>query len=500
MYNTYDGPEEYRINSYYDNVDFFNENPFDSLQISIKNLGKIAGAIFSNPKIASYRYNNHVKVSLFFDEKTSIDKVCYIIGDENNLKQLLAKDDICSIKIIEHNREVESLSRHNTLFLFQNKNDVEKLNATIVEANLDLKYYNFMWTTVEESIDHDKIDNKLYPRTENEHMTRRRETIMTNSHLDKENDNVLIKYEDGDVKFDFAYKENINVIAAQTGNLKSTFVNNLAAAFVNPSNDLGLTFHDYDKKDGVVLLFDTETDKNTLTKKWDFYSNQHKNLSYFSLTHISKDERLIYLNSIIKSYQDEGKSIRAVVIDGLLDFIVDFNNIEDSDRLIESMLKLIREYDTSLFITFQENPSRYNGSKNKLAGHIGTNLDRKCNSHFKTSAKDDVVEVSGQKNRTEKTFTIIYDIDASGNQILLKNNGIKKKRKKVGQKKLDILRNNIDDAFLNATELSNKEMEQWIMSKLELEERAISTWKSKMMEAGIIERVKRGRSVFWIKG
>lgn len=84
---------------------------------------------------------------------------------------------------------------------------------------------------------------------------------MTKANLDQEYNNVLIKYEDGDVKFDFAYKNSINVIAAQSGNLKSTFVNNLVSAFVNQTNDLGFTFHDDDRKDGIVLLFDTETDE-----------------------------------------------------------------------------------------------------------------------------------------------------------------------------------------------------------------------------------------------
>jgi hypothetical protein len=468
--------------------------------VSLDYLGKIADVVFSNPMIASYRIRTEVKASPFFDDLKSIDSVYYIIGDANDVKQLYAEDATGSIKFLENSREVKSLNRHNTLFLFQNKEVVGKLNTAIIDAKLDLKHYNFMWTTVNEGIDHNRIMNKQYSKTVNEHTLRRNRVLMTNAHLDKEYNNVLIKYEEGDVKFDFAYKNSINVIAAQSGNLKSTFVNNLVSAFVNPSNDLGFTFHDDDRKDGIVLLFDTETEEKKLAQMWNFHTNPNENLKYVSLKNIPKDERLIYLHSVIISFLEEGEPIRAVVIDGLLDFIVDFNNIEESERLINKVLEIIKIYDTSLFVTYQENPARYNGSNNKLSGHIGTMLHRKCESHYQTSVKGDTAEISSHKNRNEKPFTLLYDIDSSGDFLVLRTNGIKSKEKKVSQKKLDILLDGLDSAYMSKNQLTNDEVIAWIKNLINVEARAAETWKKKLVELDKIKKVESsGKFATWVR-
>jgi ribosome-associated toxin RatA of RatAB toxin-antitoxin module len=468
--------------------------------VSIGNLGKIAQQVFNNPKIASYNFKTEVYESPFFDEQTSIDNVYYIIGDANDIQQLLVEDAKGNIKVLENRWEVKSLNRHNTLFLFKDKEDIGKLNTTIIDTKLDLKNYNFLWTTIADGINHDRIVNKQFPRTENEHTLRRSVVLMTKANLDQEYNNVLIKYEDGDVKFDFAYKNSINVIAAQSGNLKSTFVNNLVSAFVNQTNDLGFTFHDDDRKDGIVLLFDTETDEKKLAQMWNFHNNPNEKLKYVSLKNISKDERLIYLNSVIISFLEEGESIRAVVIDGLLDFIVDFNNIEESERLIDNVLEIIKIYDTSVFVTFQENPARYNGTNNKLTGHIGTMLHRKCDSHYNTSAKGDIVEIHGQKIRTHKGFTLVFDIDSSGDFLVLKTNGIKTKEKKVSQKKLDILLDGLDTLFINKNQITNDEIIEWISTQIDVKNRAAESWKQKLIDLDKIMKVdSSGKFATWVR-
>lgn len=468
--------------------------------VSLGNLGKIAQQVFNNPKIASYNFKTEVYESPFFGEQTSIDNVYYIIGDANDIQQLLVEDAKGNIKVLENSREVKSLNRHNTLFLFKDEEDIGKLNTTIIDAKLDLKNYNFLWTTIEDGINHDRIVNKLYPRTENEDNLRCKEVLLTRDKLDIHYENVLVEYVNGNVKFDFAYKSCVNVIAAQSGNLKSTFVNNLVSAFVNPTNDLGFNTLDDDKKDGQIILFDTETNERILAKKWSYYTNLNENLKCVSLKNISKNERLIYVNSVIATLLAEGHSIRVIMIDGLIDFLEEPNDSAESSILMEHILEIIRKNDIPLFVTYQENPSRYNGANNKLSGHFGTMLHRKCESHYQTSVKGDTAEISCQKNRNEKPFTLLYDIDSSGDFLVLKTSGIKTKEKKVSQKKLDILLDGLDTLFINKNQITNDEIIEWISTQIDVKNRAAESWKQKLIDLDKIMKVdSSGKFATWVR-
>jgi hypothetical protein len=481
----------------FDSYESLTDNP---TRINISTLGKIAQLVLIKPRIAEFEVTVEEKKSPFFEEISETKNSYYIIGDAESIGKLVSEDDSERITLVENDKNIRNIKREDILFLFEREDTVNKLNHAILDLGLDVKHYNFMWTTVGKGIVENKLLYTEYTRTVDEDSIRFDEVIISDTSFDEDYNNVLMRYTCDDQEFDFAYKRSINVIAAQTGNLKSTLTNNIVAAFANTTNDLGLTLLDDERNDGQVVVFDTETNEHHLSQKWKFYTNKNDKVSYITLKNISTNQRLTYVRSVINALVKKGKTIRTIIIDSLIDFITDFNNIEESYKLIDSILNIINQYDIPVFVTFQENPAKYNGSFNKLSGHLGSKLAQKAESHYKTSAKGDMAEIACVKNRNETQFTIQYDLNTSGDFLMLDNSGLKDATKSSGDKKLDKLNRSLDIAFVGKKSLTNDELTTWIMQTLGIKARAASDWKQKLVDSELIENANSsGKANQWVK-
>lgn len=470
------------------------------IKFDLKILGDISESIFEKPRIASYVVTREEKLSPFFDHVTNSERTYFILAEAEIIDRLISEDESDKISLVENDNKLRNIRINDILFLFEQEDTANTLSSTIRELELDVTYYNFMWTTFEEDINGDKLFNAEYSRTVDQDRIRFDEVIISNNSLVKDYENVLMRYKRDDNEFDFSYKRAINVIAAQTGNLKSTLTNNIVAAFANPTNDLGFIFLDDDRIDGQIVVFDTETNENHLAQKWDFYTEKSDKVDYITLKNISTHQRLDYLNSVLRILTKSDKTIRAIIIDSLIDFISDFNNIEESHRLIENILNITNQYDIPIFVTFQENPARYNGAYNKLSGHLGSKLSQKAESHYKTSVKGNMAEITCVKNRNETQFTLTYDLNSSGDFLILENARLKDKTKKSSDKKLDKLKRYLDIAFAGKKSLSNTELTIWIMETLGIKKRAACDWKQKLEDEDLIKKIQSsGRTVEWVK-
>ncbi len=477
------------------------ENYLDSpTRVNISTLGKIAQLVLVKPRIVVYEVTLKQKVSPFFEEVSETKNSYYIIGEGESMDKLISEDESERLSLVENDRNIRNISRDEILFLFEAEDTVDKLNNAILELGLDVKHYNFMWSTVNIGISEDKIVNSGYPRTEDEDSVRFKEVLISEKRKNEDYDNVFIRYEIVGEGYDLMYKRCINVVAGQSGNLKSTIVNNIIAAAVKPTNDIGFTFLDEDRKDDQIIVFDTETNENHLYQKWNFYTSCSSKLTYITLKNIPTRERLRYVHSVINRIVSNGSNIRAIIIDSLMDFIYDFNNNEESQILIESILQVINLLDIPAIVTYQENPARYNGAYNKLSGHLGSKLHQKSESHYKTSISGDTAELACVKNRNESRFTISYDLNTAGNFLMLENAGLKDKTKTSGDKKLDKLSRSLEIAFEGKQFLSNDELTTWIMQTLDIKARAASDWKQKLVDSELIENANSsGKANQWVK-
>lgn len=186
--------------------------------------------------------------------------------------------------------------------------------------------------------------------------------------------------------FAFEYKGNkfsrlgdISVVAGQSGVGKTQFVSLLIAAALNGSYD-GLCWA-YDKP-AKVLLCDTEqseTDtiavKNRILEMCERdISVQPDNFRIFRLrdTETPQDRWC----RILKSLYEYRPNL--LVIDGLIDLVENFNNIEECQRIVSELLQTASKYKCAIVTVLHTNPHNSKVDISKLVGNLGSFLERKA--------------------------------------------------------------------------------------------------------------------------
>ena len=175
---------------------------------------------------------------------------------------------------------------------------------------------------------------------------------------------------------------NILCITGGEGTGKSNYVAALIAGAVikdnQPIDTLGVSVRpNSDKK--AILLYDTEQSEVQLFKnvsnllKRAKLKEKPKELRAFSLTGMSRKERLQAIVQSMDKYHYEYEGIRLVVIDGIADLVLSANDEAESIRIVDELYRLAGIYKTCIVCVLHYVP---NGLK--LRGHLGSELQRKA--------------------------------------------------------------------------------------------------------------------------
>lgn len=175
---------------------------------------------------------------------------------------------------------------------------------------------------------------------------------------------------------------NILCITGGEGTGKSNYVAALIAGSIIKDNrtidTLGVNVRD--NSDGkAVLLYDTEQSEVQLFKnvsnllKRAKLTEKPKELRAFSLTGMSRKERLQSIVQSMDKYHYEYEGIRLVVIDGIADLVSSANDEVESIRIMDELYRLAGIYRTCIVCVLHYVP---NGLK--LRGHLGSELQRKA--------------------------------------------------------------------------------------------------------------------------
>lgn len=166
-----------------------------------------------------------------------------------------------------------------------------------------------------------------------------------------------------------------------------------------------------------VLYVDTEQEKENTDKvieraKWlaEMESHVHnERLTIQWLRAIPEDEdpaeyrKQALLYAIDKVHPD------LVLIDGIRDLVHDFNDIEESSKLINELMALSTKHNMCVWCTLHMNPRPSNDDESKMRGHLGTELGNKTSDVFTMKKKKD-------KAAGLITFTM-QQLDARGKDI-----------------------------------------------------------------------------------
>lgn len=175
---------------------------------------------------------------------------------------------------------------------------------------------------------------------------------------------------------------NILCITGGEGTGKSNYVAALVAGSIRKENytidTLGVNVKENtDSK--AVLLYDIEQSELQLFKnvskllKRAQLDDKPEELRAFSLTGMSRKERLQAIIQSMDKYHYEYEGIRMVVIDGIADLVLSANDEAESIRIVDELYRLAGIYRTCIVCVLYYVP---NGLK--LRGHLGSELQRKA--------------------------------------------------------------------------------------------------------------------------
>ena len=195
----------------------------------------------------------------------------------------------------------------------------------------------------------------------------------------------------------FSRLGDVTVVSGQSGMGKTQFVSLLIAAALNSSyGDLGWAF----KQEAKILLCDTEqseTDtigvKNRILSmcERDIYV-QPENIKI--LRQRDTENPVDRWRKILKSTYENRPNL--LIIDGLIDVVKNFNELEDCQNLISQLLQTASIYKCAIITVLHTNPSNPKQEYNKLVGHLGSFLERKaCDIFIVSREKDGKRKIDG---------------------------------------------------------------------------------------------------------
>lgn len=180
-------------------------------------------------------------------------------------------------------------------------------------------------------------------------------------------------------------KGDIIAIKAKSKNGK-TFLASIFAAAI-----LGAELYNFTtaNKKSKVLYFDTEQNQANTFKvmrriyvmcEWSL-DNDSNRLKAYNLREMEVKDRLHYIISKIKYEKPT-----AVFVDGIADLISNFNDIEESSQIIQSLMRTSSKYSCAVFIVIHTNKGK---DDNSMKGHLGTMAWQKCADVFNVEKQKD---------------------------------------------------------------------------------------------------------------
>jgi hypothetical protein len=164
----------------------------------------------------------------------------------------------------------------------------------------------------------------------------------------------------------------ISLVTGSPKSKKTFLVSFLITALLSQNEYAGFT----SKLQGNILLIDTEQGRrrtNSVVRRiyrllnLDFAA-QIPNFTAISIRELSANERLEVLEKAIKT-----ESFSIVFLDGFADLVQNTNDLEECSRKVSQLMKLSEDHNTHICSVVHTNPN-----SDKTRGHIGSELQRKC--------------------------------------------------------------------------------------------------------------------------
>jgi hypothetical protein len=181
-------------------------------------------------------------------------------------------------------------------------------------------------------------------------------------------------------------------LCAKAGVGKSSVIEAFISSHLNPKADsLGVKIN-LQKNKNLILICDTERSQWESHKAWsklmkrasiEHGTDVKDKLIFANLKALDTSKKKIYIDSLLNERNDIG----LIVFDGSSDFVNNTNDIDQSNKFIEWINSF--NPDISFIFTIHTNPN-----DDKPRGHLGSELNRKCESSLLASRTDDIFTIT----------------------------------------------------------------------------------------------------------
>lgn len=200
---------------------------------------------------------------------------------------------------------------------------------------------------------------------------------------------------------------NISCITGKAKSRKTFFASSMCAAIIS-GNCLGITSEGY----GKVLYVDTEqgfSHVQQLTKRILFQSGLNtainsQRLVVYALRPLSAEERIKALKQAIEVHKPT-----FVVVDGVRDLILDFNDIKSSAEITGLLMQLSADYNCHITSVLHQNKA-----DNNMRGHMGSELLNKAETVLEVTTIDEITKVRATYTRGLPPEDIHFEVDNAG--------------------------------------------------------------------------------------
>lgn len=202
----------------------------------------------------------------------------------------------------------------------------------------------------------------------------------------------------------------VSTITGMAKSRKTFLITSIIVAFLDDTGFLNLNSDLPTKR---VLLIDTEQSRAFVQRlirriyrlmKWDFEDDVKDRLRVLSLRELTPEKRLEVVKNTIEAFKPT-----LVFIDGSADLINDTNSVEDSNTLVNELMRISTDQKCHICSVVHTNPN-----SEKTRGHFGSELQRKSETVMLVTREGDTTTVKPQFTRNVEFAPFSFIINDRG--------------------------------------------------------------------------------------
>ena len=227
-------------------------------------------------------------------------------------------------------------------------------------------------------------------------------------YADEEIPDAVIALQQGDTPL-FSIGD-ISTITGLPKSRKTFLITSIVVAFLNDNGFLSLNSDLPDKR---ILIIDTEQSKQFVQRLvrriyrlmgWDFKDRKSEMIRVLTLRELTPEKRWEVAQDAIAEYKPQ-----LVFIDGSADLVNDTNNLDESNKMVNDLMKLSSEKQCHICSVVHTNPNT-----EKTRGHFGSELQRKSETVMFVARDGDVTTVKPQFCRNIEFAPFSFKINERG--------------------------------------------------------------------------------------